>query len=217
MYGDRISLSSAPWVLPLVFFLSLSWRHERSLRGTIQRRTGFPSWSWCGWKAPIGYFSWNKWIPNRGSPSGIPLASIHFSKDIDIKLEKLNGTLLDWASYINLDPTCRQSQLSRFLYITAPTTPIRIKSAMDDAPDITMNERESSFWEFIIRYPDHSKLPSEGLALHLTQWGDRYPEFLIIGLIDGVYERLAIQHGLNDVIYRNYDGMEKTIRTVRLG
>ena len=134
-------------------------------------------------------------------------------------LEKRDGTLLDWATYSSLDRITRQSQLSRFLHITALTTPIQLTPLEDHGPELSLLQEEAGVWAFALRYPDPSRLPTEGLALHLTKRHQTCPEFLIIGLVDGVYERLAMYNGIGypDAIYDNYEAMEKTIQTIRLG
>jgi hypothetical protein len=74
-------------------------------------------------------------------------------------------------------------------------------------------------WEFDIRYYDPSKLPSEGFALHIagTKEDHKCPQSLIVGLIDGAYERLGIINNPLDGSYYDTNRMEKSIRTIRLG
>jgi hypothetical protein len=223
-YGKKIAPRAEPWVLPLVFLLGLSWRHIRHQRGTIPRRPGFPSWSWTGWRAPVAHFPWLDYRGN-GEPggSGVDLSELVFSKDIDVKVETCDGTILTWDEYLQIDPTRRQTELSRFLHITAWTTPVHIRPGHEatgkynEEPDITLNVEKTSAYELVIRYPDPSRLPTEGYILHLPQHHWRRSDFLVIGLIDGVCERLAMDNGPDEGIGRNWDSMEKTLQTIRLG
>jgi hypothetical protein len=142
-----------------------------------------------------------------------------YNKEINVQLEKLDGSLLDWDTYSELEPISRQAQLSRFLHITTLTTPVQIRAAGLGDRYISLKRDEMGVWEFVVDYYDPWKLPSEGLALHLvgSTRDHKCPQSLVVGMIDGVYERLGMVNEPDDGTYFNTAEMEKSYRTIRLG
>ncbi|KAL6708006.1 hypothetical protein ACN47E_003440 [Coniothyrium glycines] len=204
-------LISRPLLVPLIFCLALGWDHEAHLVGTVPRRAGFPSWSWCGWKGQIGTFQeleddLTRVYRNTFSKT---LADDEF---LSIRLEKLDGTILDWDQYVDLPPLTRQQQISRFLHITTFTTAVHIRAHQSDRRGLKFVPRITSTMEVVTNYYDVSKLPTEGYILYLPE------RKLLVGRVDGVYERIALFTDAEERRFRlRMKAVDKEIRCLRLG
>jgi hypothetical protein len=101
----------------ITFATSLQWSSKYS----SSRRNGFPSWSWTGW---------------YGAVESIPLGGDDVelrTRDIQVQVELASSHLLDWTEYqhgydeLNKDI----GKLSRFIHITAWTSPIASATVRD--------------------------------------------------------------------------------------
>jgi hypothetical protein len=207
-----IDISCEIWTPSVAFICSLGFRFKGV--DSAQRRSGFPSWSWCGWDAPIDGFPWD--------PSGY--TEQYFSREhhaidsrVEVELELLDGERLSLDAYSHMDPLTRQSQLSQYITITVPTTPILMKASRTGVEIQTQSSRR---YLFTIKVADHRKIQKTGLIIHImsgTSLSDperhRYPIVLVVGEIDGVWERL----GIYDLRIPGYDSITKQLQTLRLG
>jgi hypothetical protein len=202
---------SRPLLVPLIFCLALGWDHDAHLAGNVQRRAGFPSWSWCGWKGPIGSFQELEDDLTRVYRN--TFTKILAEDDsLNISLEKIDGTPLSWDDYAMLDPLTRQQKISRFLHITVHTTPVHIRAHQSDRRGLKFVNKTASQMEVVTNYHDDSKLPTEGYIVYLPE------RKLLVGLVDEVYERITLFTNAEERRFRlRMKDMKKAVRTIRLG
>ena len=214
----------------LPFMLGLSWSHDRRSAGLIERRNEFPSWSWAGWKAPLYSFAWDRRFCVAAKclplPAKIPASELIFCRDLNVKIEMLDSTLVDSSDV--QEHKVEASQLSRYLHVTAPTTPILVErtSVSEEQPGIHFLHGRGPPWTFCIPSKQPSTEPLPGLALHLMSFnkidamlpggGAMRVEYLLVALVDGVYERLGIfsWHSYDLDVDKLMDG---TVQTIRIG
>jgi hypothetical protein len=100
LYDDHdqaITAESRPWTTSLVFLLSLSWIHALGSIGRFERREGFPSWSWSGWKGALNFYWWSRnakaisFSPDY-SNARLSVSDTIFSKNIRVNAEMLDGS-----------------------------------------------------------------------------------------------------------------------------
>jgi len=94
------------WGLPLRDFpQSLRWFHPRQVKP--RRRSGFPSWSWCGWEGTATYSGSLDLLKTRGHsyvPVGSPDARVSMATDMTVKYAGIDGQVLTVEGYqITLD------------------------------------------------------------------------------------------------------------------
>lgn len=169
-------------------------------------RLGFPSWSWIGWSGVDAYRNGSdgsrdtlrdmlSLLSSRNKSRALP----DWDEGIELKIRKVDGTDADWADLALLSPLDRQTQISRFLVITAFMTEIDIVLA--PSPGFTKRDcliREDSTGEIVDIFLDYREgvLPSQRLAICLPRMVSHDGSFmngnyLIVGLINGVYERMG--------------------------
>jgi hypothetical protein len=157
-YLESLDLRKDTWVIPLMLFLGLSWTHSRNERGAVSRRSGFPSWSWTGWRAAADKLLWLGFANGRPYCRGGGTAcELLRDEKWCVELEVKDGTILTWDDFIRIGPSGRQERLSRFLHVTAWTTPVQIVAAHppdDKHPknlDIVLSRGTAGVFELTIR------------------------------------------------------------------
>jgi hypothetical protein len=111
----------------LYFLISLVWTSRRR----SSRRSAFPSWSWTGWLHAVEMESKGRVYQDGWGPLGY----IVDDADWSLHLEKIDGTLVDWASCEKIHKASsasstkaqshdqlEQRELSKFLHIITYVT-----------------------------------------------------------------------------------------------
>lgn len=220
------------WVISMIFLVGLGWELENHVATSALRRPGFPSWSWSGWKARIRRFPWEDWDAAELWNALQPENKL-YSPNITVQFEKLDGTLLDLASYIRSDCQSWQAKLSRFVHITAFVTPISfvVDVGAFTGYDTSFRQKDGR-WECLFQTTHLESTPKAGYVLYLgeespmagsyryhkTYFGPLETYTILIGEVNGHYERLETTVRPLRKSYFGYGHlMEKTLRTIRLG
>jgi hypothetical protein len=207
-----IDIQSHKWSASAAFIAALGF--ELEVPDPAERREGFPSWSWCGWKTPIGVFPWD---PTGFSDQHFSPECLNIDDRVDVKLEQIDGKVISWDAYSRLDQIARQAQLSRYIHVTAPMTAITLKHCN---VGIEVRSQRSRRLCFTMRVQTFQKVPQAGLLVHVLPTSstdntprDRLPVVLVVAQVDGAWERLGVHH----FHIQGYENLVKELRTIRLG
>lgn len=196
------------WNTTVAFSFALAWRPEWS----STRRKGFPSWSWCGWFAPIHGFPWQALSQPSLAPSFTKLNTCF--EEMSIKIELLNGEIVDWNEISNYEPSVRQDMVSTYLHLTAYTTFVTVTPHEScHALAEIQAEANSGYRCSLEMFPSSSEpLPRNALIIHLvqTQFAETsrqreeedhqllhrrdkipWPQLLVVAKSNGEYERIG--------------------------
>jgi hypothetical protein len=142
------------------------------------------------------------------------------SEDLDLRLEMSDGTIIDWEAYSRLESLKRQFELSRFIHLTALSTTVYFQSDEFENKISVHLEKDSAEIFTIANARDKTEIPKSGLIVYLLQGIQvrmlgctTEPVLLVIGEINGVYERL----GLNRELFPGYWDVEQSVRQFRIG
>lgn len=102
------------------FLYGLSWKKSITPLHSLQRRPGFPSWSWTGWIGEVEYPS--GWYSGRG---------------INVSLEVQSGAVLSLKDFAR-QPYLRKQpdRVSQFICLDAKTFDVKLLSSDEPAPRI---------------------------------------------------------------------------------
>lgn len=107
-YRGDISKQVQGWTPAMGFFVGLCWDLEK----LADRRSGFPSWSWTGWKSTV---SWG-----IGSLSHWPAIAV--DPNVKLSIECIDGQTLSWEDFQESKKRATtQLQMSSVIRITAWT------------------------------------------------------------------------------------------------
>jgi hypothetical protein len=103
------------------------------------RRLGFPSWSWTGWKQPTEETSLSTLFKYPG-----------IVDDLEIRVELRDGRRVSWDSMGKLfSSRQRQRELSRFIHVKVWQFPIKLQeppSSRDPSHSVERTRYEMSYW-----------------------------------------------------------------------
>lgn len=105
VWGVPVLWSSAKWSAMEGFATGLCWISFFPTSQVIERRFGFPSWSWTGWRMPI---SPRSYFYRYGFKTPY---------EIKIDFETERGKILDWAAFQTASQASEAPVLSRYLHI----------------------------------------------------------------------------------------------------
>jgi hypothetical protein len=146
-------LPSKSWSTALAFIHGLSWTlMNENLTlcfagvSMARRRIVAPSWSWAGWEDAV---SW----PGRLLALTMPRDTF-ISTEASFQVKLLDGRVIDWDEFLDNGLNTRQSLLSRFVDITALTTPLEIREV---EKTVRYEEKVIEYEHRIEAYRRHSK------------------------------------------------------------
>lgn len=101
-----------------IFLLGLEWEQlDRYFIEKLERRIGFPSWSWTGWHTRLMYFGWPESNKTYDLVPGTDLA-----------IELSDGTRLPWSDFLAsiTSMSLDQSTLTPYLFLRGWSTTITV-------------------------------------------------------------------------------------------
>lgn len=107
VWGVPVLWSAKKWTAMEGFVTGLCWIGTFPTTQAIERRIGFPSWSWAGWKWKIS------------AKSYFYRFGFKTPYDIQVSFETTSGEILDWDNYQALSRDTESSALSQYLRIEA--------------------------------------------------------------------------------------------------
>jgi hypothetical protein len=113
-YRGDISKQVQGWTPAMGFLVGLCW----DLKKSVERRSGFPSWSWTGWQSTV------RW--RVGSLSYWPAITV--DPNVKLSFECINGQILSWEEYQESKKATMQPQMSGIIRIIAWTIQFPIVS-----------------------------------------------------------------------------------------
>jgi hypothetical protein len=113
------------------FATGLCWNGFYSTTQYIERRFGFPSWLWAGWKMPI---SQKSYFYRDGFKTPY---------EIKIDLETESGKILDWAAFQTASQVSETPTLSLYFQIEGWSLKCRLHSAEPSYEDASLQEHWS--------------------------------------------------------------------------
>ncbi|KAJ6284996.1 heterokaryon incompatibility protein-domain-containing protein [Bipolaris maydis] len=173
---------------PLTGFLGgLCW----GVAAPAERREGFPSWSWTGWRSKIRWeiedWQWNLLGPN---------------KDLQISIQLEDG------SVVNMEKFCHayddmSMKISDTLHIATWTFPVRIRrsrtisSTLEYDAIVELEDKEPSVWRFAptCTTPILPDTKCTGIHLLHTTEGEVFQRLYVLVIREvegGVYERVGL-------------------------
>lgn len=121
VWGVPVLWSSAKWSAMEGFATGLCWIGFFPTNDLIERRFGFPSWSWTGWKMPI---SPQSYFYRYGFKTPY---------EIKIAFETERGKILDWDAFQTASQASEALVLSQYLHIEGWSLKCRLRSSGDIA------------------------------------------------------------------------------------
>lgn len=132
--NGSVAFTRRPWYRRPTLSYSLLWKSDF----IDVRRPEFPSWSWTGWCGYLGYDRFYEMIEPVAQKHGLVLERKNDSDtelDSTVELELVDGTTISWEAYQrdyhNYNYSTTNSMLSRFLHVTAYTTPVRFQYRLE--------------------------------------------------------------------------------------
>jgi hypothetical protein len=122
--------SAAKWSAMEGFATGLCWIGFFPTTQVIERRFGFPSWSWAGWKMPI---SPKSYFYRYGFKTPY---------EIKVDFETERGKILDWAACQTASQASEAPALSRYLHIEGWSLKCRLHSATHEPGYVYASLRE---------------------------------------------------------------------------
>jgi hypothetical protein len=211
--------SSAKWSAMEGFATGLCWIGFFPTTQVTERRFGFPSWSWAGWKMPIS------------SKSYFYRYGFKTPYEIKIDFETERGKILDFAAFQTATQASEAPVLSRYLHIEGWSLKCRlhsdshvvdnIDSSLRNPWSLTIedsalklhrvvihkqysneewNERGNKVWDIlVIGNPENPVIANEQFFAKYPPFG---PFFMILEDMGEYYERvgyLDLAHSLSNV------------------
>lgn len=184
--GMRTQYVNQPWKLHASFARGLCWR----LKGVGERRDGFPSWSWAGWKGGVG-----EWFVFEG---------LSRWEDPEVRFEVAveGGGMTDLAALYK-SATGKQIRISReseSLGVEAWSFPITIlqnsAESLSFLVQVRLSTGDTMFSNLIlsslVSYDELREQKWTCLILAYRKQASRSPVAMVIGEKDGVWERLGL-------------------------
>ena len=177
---------SYTWSPSVGFCLGLCWNLPA---GTVlNRRTGFPTWSWAGWIGDI------KWGVSREDWS-----TVQGNKDLQVRVQLQNKQVLSWdefeLSYGELSPS-----LSPILHLSAWVTRIKLRELFQSfypaggwmwSASVLAEDGRLLSWKFTSTTHHHGRL-TKFMAVHLARGCTSLRGLFVLVVFEkrpGVYQR----------------------------
>lgn len=101
-----------------IFLLGLEWEQlDRYFTERLERRTGYPSWSWTGWHTRLMYFGW---------PESNETCNLVPGTDLAVELN--DKARLPWSAFLNsiTSMSLDSSALTPYIFLRGWSTTIKI-------------------------------------------------------------------------------------------
>jgi hypothetical protein len=193
------SYDAYEWSPFVGFCIGLCW----DAREPLERREGFPSWSWTGWLGGIkwGFEEW-QW------------REIHGNGDLRVQVQLKDKRIIAWKEF-NKSYDDLSLQASSILRVSAWVTPLQLLGFSNDTVKAVVKDEEGRLLRWRFRpTATGTKIPSgEYMAIHLAQGIRGQAGLFVMAVCEakpGIYQRVGFGemtiNNLSDPNERNWRG-----------
>jgi serine/threonine protein kinase len=177
----------------LAFVLGMCW--DTALPHSFERCRRFPSWSWAGWIAELGDWTWEM--------SAAKFISIeylrNFRTSVNIVFELFNGSLIDWSALMLRHTHSEASLSTQAMHISGWVSKGSCRQATQhehfNLMHFQFQTTETDCLNFRMAFiPHHRNFDHDRcLAIHLLEGGEPYSvTWLIASEVNGRLERIGL-------------------------